>query len=80
MNKGLTLAELQRLDEALTCFEHALTVNPNLEQAWFNKGVTLVNAFQRYAEALPCFEAAERLGNPQAAAGVALCQQELGQG
>ena len=80
VNKGLTLAELQRLDEALTCFEHALTVDPNLEQAWFNKGVTLVNAFQRYAEALPCFEAAERLGNPQAAEGVALCQQELGQG
>ena len=80
VNKGLTLAELQRLEEALACFERALTLDPTLEQAWFNKGVTLVNAFQRYAEALPCFEAAERLGNPQAAEGVALCQQELGQG
>lgn len=79
VNKGLTLAELQREEEALTCFEQALALDPNLEQAWFNKGVTLVNAFQRYAEALPCFEAAERLGNAQAAAGVALCRQALGQ-
>jgi len=41
--------------------------------------VALANAFQRYAEALACFEEAERLGNPQAAEGIALCRQELGQ-
>jgi tetratricopeptide (TPR) repeat protein len=78
VNKGLTLAELQRPDEALACFEQALALNPRLEQGWFNKGVTLVNAFQRYAEALPCFTEAERLGNTQAADGIALCQQALG--
>ena len=78
VNKGLTLAELQRPDEALACFERALALNPRLEQGWFNKGVTLVNAFHRYAEALPCFAAAERLGNTQAADGIALCQQALG--
>lgn len=79
VNRGLTLAELQRPEEALACFEQALALNPNQEQAWFNKGVTLVHVFERYAEALTCFEAAERLGYAPAAEGVALCQQELGQ-
>jgi tetratricopeptide (TPR) repeat protein len=78
VNYGLTLAELERPDEALTCFERALALNPNLDQAWFNQGVTLVNAFQRYADALSCFQAAERLGYAPAAEGVALCQQALG--
>jgi tetratricopeptide (TPR) repeat protein len=64
----------------LTCFERALSLDPNLAPAWFNQGVTLVNAFQRYAEALACFEAAERLGDAQASEGVALCQQALGKG
>jgi eukaryotic-like serine/threonine-protein kinase len=79
VNRGLTLAELQRSEEALACFDRALALNPRLEQGWFNKGVALVHVFQRYAEALVCFEEAERLGNTQAAEGIALCRQELGQ-
>jgi tetratricopeptide (TPR) repeat protein len=79
VNRGLTLAELQRSEEALACFDRALALNPRLEQGWFNKGVALVQVFQRYAEALACFEEAERLGNMQAAEAIALCQQELGQ-
>ena len=79
VNRGLTLAELQRSEEALASFDRALALNPCLEQGWFNKGVALANAFQRYAEALTCFEEAERLGNTQAAEGIALCRQELGQ-
>src|SRR5215475_1455279 len=79
VNRGLTLAELQRSEEALACFDRALALNSRLEQGWFNKGVALANAFQRYAEALACFEEAERLGNTQAAAGIALCRQELRQ-
>jgi tetratricopeptide (TPR) repeat protein len=80
VNRGLTLGELQRPDEALECYERALALDPNLAPAWFNKGVTLFHAFQRYAEALACFEAAERLEYPPAADGIALCRQELGQG
>ena len=79
VNRGLTLGELQRPEEALTCFDQALKLNPELEQAWFNKGVTLVNAFEHYADALACFQEAERLGDAQAAEGVALCRRELGQ-
>jgi tetratricopeptide (TPR) repeat protein len=66
--------------EALDCYERALELDPNLAPAWFNKGVTLFNAFQRYAEALACFEAAERLQYPPAAEGMALCRQALGLG
>ncbi len=80
VNRGLTLGELQRPEEALTCFDHALELNPRLEHAWFNKGVALVHGFERYTEALACFQEAERLGYTAAAEGVALCQQELGQG
>jgi len=69
------VAERQRPEEALACFERALALNTNLEPSWFNKSVTLVNAFQRYTEALPCFQEAERLGYAPAAEGVALCQQ-----
>jgi hypothetical protein len=61
-------------------YECALELDPNLAPAWFNKGVTLFNAFQRYAEALARFEAAERLQYPPAAEGIALCRQALGQG
>jgi tetratricopeptide (TPR) repeat protein len=77
VNRGLTLGELQRPEEALACFEQALLLNPRLEQAWFNKGVTLFNVLERYAEALTCFQEAERLGNTQATEGIALCQQAL---
>ena len=80
VSKGLTVAELQRPEEALACFEQARALNPNLEPAWFNKSVTLVNAFQRYIEALPRFQEAERLGYAPAAEGVALYQQTLEQG
>lgn len=77
VNSGLTLAELERPEEALECFDRAIALNPQLEHAWFNKGVTLVNAFQRYAEALTCFETAVRLGYTQAEDGIALCRSEL---
>jgi hypothetical protein len=40
--------------------------------------VVLFNNFQRYHEALRCFEEAQRLGVPQAAQGIALCRQMLG--
>lgn len=45
--------------------------------AWFNKGMTLVQGFWRYGEALTCFEEALRLGHPNAAQAVALCRQRL---
>lgn len=79
VNRGLTLGELQRPEEALGCFDRALEINPQLDDAWFNKGVALLQGFARYADALACFREAERLGYAEAAEGIALCQQALGQ-
>src|SRR2546427_4275363 len=40
-NKGVSLTNLQRHDEALACYEHALGLNPQLKEAWNNKGLVL---------------------------------------
>jgi len=60
---------LGRHEEALICYDRALALNTDLTQAWFNKGVRLFNDYERYDEALACFEEAQKLGNPQAALG-----------
>ena len=59
---------------------HFFVLVPSFHPTGPVKGaVALANAFQRFAEALACFEEAERLGSTQAAEGIALCRQELGQ-
>jgi Flp pilus assembly protein TadD len=78
-NKGVALGALGRTEEELDCYDRALALNPRDEKAWFNKGAVLFNDFQRYREALACFEKAQRLGYPQAAQGIALCRQRLGE-
>jgi len=78
LNKGMSLVVLSRFEEAMQCFDKAIELNPNSAQAWFNKGVVLVNGYQKYRDALPYLEQAERLGAPQASAAVARCRQLLG--
>ena len=56
-NKGVSLANLGRHEEALTCYERALEINPRDGIAWSNKGVALAD-LGRHAEALTCFERA----------------------
>ena len=62
-NKGVSLANLGRHEEALTCYERALEINPRDGIAWSNKGVALAD-LGRYAEALTCFERALEI-NPR---------------
>ncbi|MGH9931842.1 MAG: tetratricopeptide repeat protein [Pyrinomonadaceae bacterium] len=76
-NKGGALVNLGRIAEALDCFGRAIEINPRLPEAWYSKGGALVNGFQRYREALVCFEEAQRLGYPQAAQAAAMCRQRL---
>lgn len=76
-NKGTTLNSLGRSEESLACYEHALALDPCYAGAWFNKGATLFYSFQRYREALACFEEAQRLGVPQATQMIELCRQVL---
>jgi tetratricopeptide (TPR) repeat protein len=56
-NRGLTLHELKRFDEALTSFEQALAVRPDYAEALHNRGLTLYE-LKRFDEALTSFEQA----------------------
>ena len=40
-NKGDSLADLGRREEAVTSYEEALTIDPQDAAAWNNKGITL---------------------------------------
>jgi serine/threonine protein kinase len=77
MNKGVSLTNLGRTEDAVPCYDRALELNPNYAEAWFNKGVAL-RSLAQFREALVWFEQAERLGLPLAAHGIALCRQQLG--
>ena len=76
-NKGLALSSIRnRREEAVACFDRAIALDPRHANAWMNKGATLAE-LSRFQDALACFEAAARLGHPQAAQGIAQCKQML---
>ena len=50
-NRGWTLHELKRLEEALASYDRALTVRPDLAEALYNRGLTL-HELKRFEEAL----------------------------
>jgi tetratricopeptide (TPR) repeat protein len=79
LDRGGALVKLGRAQDALASCDRALKINPRYARAWLNKGAMLVNSFNRYREALACFEQAHRLGHPQAAQAIAFCQQMLKQ-
>jgi len=54
-NKGVSLSQLERYEEALACYERALDLTAEVKEVWNNKGVAL-RALQRYPEALSSFE------------------------
>lgn len=66
-NKGASLVNLGRNEEALINHEHALAINPNSEQAWTNKGAVLA-ALGQFEEAMACYNQALAL-NPNFAEG-----------
>lgn len=53
--KATTLHAQGRLQEALGCFEHILSINREFALAWYNKGCVL-GSLGRYQEALKCYE------------------------
>ncbi|MBU3576373.1 tetratricopeptide repeat protein, partial [Polynucleobacter sp. UK-Mo-2m-Kol15] len=57
LNKGATLKELKRYEEAIVFADQALVINPNLAEAWSNKGVAL-RWLTRYDEAIAHFDKA----------------------
>ncbi len=56
-NKGGSLAALGRHDEAISCYDAALAIDPRAAQIWNNKGSAL-SALGRSAEAMRCFDQA----------------------
>ncbi len=55
---GLTLARMERFEEALNCYDQALALQPNFGPAWFNRGWALervgekARAAEAYAKAI----------------------------
>ena len=63
LNKGLSLKNLGRLDEALVCYDNAIDLNPPariISLAWNNKGNCFL-ARGRFNESLSCYETALKL-------------------
>lgn len=65
-NKGLSLHHLRRFEQALSCFDGALSLNARSATILSNKGVTLGQGMGKWQEALACFEQAIALdpGDP----------------
>ncbi|WP_214072647.1 DUF4365 domain-containing protein [Mucilaginibacter sp. dw_454] len=54
-NLGTAQGHLEKFSEELRCYDVALSINPDLPQALFSKGITLAQRFQRYDDALVLF-------------------------
>ena len=61
LNLGLALYEQGKYEEALERLEEALTLNPDLGEAWQNKGLVL-EKLDRQKEAEEAFQRARALG------------------
>jgi len=55
-----------RFEEAMTCFNNSLEIDPDFAEAWCAKGVSLHN-LKRYDEALDCYDSAIALDTDNAA-------------
>ncbi len=56
-NKGVSLDELGRHEEAISCYDKALEIDPQDVNTWSNKG-TALGALGNYEEAIACFDKA----------------------
>jgi hypothetical protein len=65
--EGNTLASMGKYEEARTCLENALAVNPTHALTWFNMGLTLMNLGQK-EEAIRAFESFLQYAPPEAQA------------
>lgn len=68
VRKGYSLEYLGKNQEALSCYDKALIVNPSCTEAWEGKGFLLGEFYSKPDEALSCYEKALDL-NPYDARG-----------
>lgn len=59
-NKGIALSNLGKYDEAISCIDRALEINPNLAETWMNKGITL-GTIGKYDNAISCIDKALKI-------------------
>ncbi len=65
-NKGYALYKLGKNDEAITCYDKAIEIDPNSASAWNNKGNALDHTSNRGYESQKCHDRARELGyNPK---------------
>jgi tetratricopeptide (TPR) repeat protein len=55
LNDGIELLNQEKYEDSIECFDKALELDPNYENAWYNKGYTLCN-IGNYLEADECFD------------------------
>ena len=60
INKGSSLDQLGKREEALACYDAALKLDSKSSRAWFNKGVSLFAA-SRPEDAIACYQEALKL-------------------
>ena len=56
-DKGISLAALDRYEEAIACYDKALAIDPRNAKVWSNKGVSLAD-LGRHMEAMDCYNKA----------------------
>jgi serine/threonine protein kinase len=56
-NKGVSLSNLQKPQEAIACYDRALEINPRCAEAWYNKGNALMD-LEKPQEAIACYDKA----------------------
>jgi tetratricopeptide (TPR) repeat protein len=56
-NKGISLGELGKPEDAIACYDMALGLNPRSAESWNNKGLAL-RALGRPEEAIACYDRA----------------------
>ena len=57
LNKGISLVELEKYDDAVTCYDKASTLDTNDSLIWYNRGVALTQ-LEKYDEALSSYDKA----------------------
>jgi tetratricopeptide (TPR) repeat protein len=65
--KGLALTRLKSYDQAMDCFDKALSIDKNYAVAWYAKGLALTR-LKSYDQAMDCFRTSIK-NNPKAAGG-----------
>ena len=57
LNKGISLVELEKYEDAVTCYDKAATIDTNDSLIWYNRGVALTQ-LERFDDAISSYDKA----------------------